>query len=379
MHLKYLIFFLFPVSFFGKKTIYINSISHHEGSKNKKVHIELGTIIIIFSENTVPTVLSKSKANNIVTTALLFPNAKFKDQSHNSSEKIFTNKGYTVTIQEVIKPHQGLLCLISYQENEVSFIYESIKNSSGKSGYILRFINKNALRELEEKVQEKSLIVLADNQLPRIVIDPGHGGVDLGASGNGIIEKDLALIVSKRVVQQLRSDGFNVLLTRPKDNFLLLSDRTTIANQIGADIFISIHANSAKNSAAHGIETFFYDNTYQDSQLYISDLQALLNAYQKYTTYKTKRSELLAESIQKNLCEYADSIQPQQLINRKVKKGAFQVLIGSSAPAVLIEIGFISNEKEAIELNKASYQKKIAQGICSGIRLYFKETLQNYT
>lgn len=379
MNLKYLIFFLFPLSFFGKKPIYINSISHHEGSQNEKMHIELGAIIIIFSENTLPTVLSKSNNNNIITTSLLFPNANFKDQDNNSSEKVFTGKGYTVAIQEVTKPHQGLLCLVSYQNNEVSFIYENIKNSSGKSGYILRFINKNSLKELEETAKEKSLIVLAHNQSPRIVIDPGHGGVDFGASSNGIIEKELALTVSKRVVQQLRSDGFNVLLTRPKDDFLLLSDRTTIANQVGADIFISIHANSAKNSAAHGIETFFYDNTYQDSQLYISDLKALLNAYQKYTMYKTKRAELLAGSIQKNLCEYANSIQPQQLINRKVKKGAFQVLIGSIAPAVLIEIGFISNEKEATELNKASYQKKIAQGICNGIRLYFKETLQNYT
>ncbi len=378
MNLKHLIFVLFPLSFFGKKPIYINSISHHEGSRNEKVHIELGAIIIIFSENIIPTVLSKSEDDTTIATSLLFPNADYKDQDKDTLQKMFTGKGYTVSIQEVIKPHKGLLCLVSYQKNEVSFIYEAIKNSSGKSGYILRFINKNALKEIDDKTKERSLILLANNQSPRIVIDPGHGGIDFGASNNGIIEKELVLTVSKRVVQQLRSDGFDVLLTRSKDDFIALSDRTTIANQIGANIFVSIHANSAKNSAAHGIETFFYDNTYQDSQLYIYDLKALLNAYQKYTEYKTKNSELLAESIQKNICEHANLIRSEQLVNRKVKKGPFQVLMGSIAPAVLIEIGFISNDKEATELNKVSYQKKIAQGICAGIRFYFKETLRNY-
>jgi N-acetylmuramoyl-L-alanine amidase len=372
MYLKYVIIFLYTVSFFGKQTIYINSINHHEGS-NGKVQIELGTIVAIFSENSIPTVLNKSQQENEATVSLLFPNVSYKDDKIDSLQKSFSGNGYTFLIKTITKPHKGLLCSISYQANDVAFLYESIKNSSGKSGYIFRFINKKALKKLEEKNKESSLMVLASNQSPRIMIDPGHGGTDFGACGHEIIEKDLALLVSKRVVQQLRSDGYDVLLTRSKDQDISLSHRTTMANRAEADIFISIHANAAQNPNAYGIETFFYDNTYHNSQLYISDLKTHILAYQKYTADKTKNAALLAHSVQKIVCDSMQSIHSFESINRGVKKGAFQVLMGPIAPAILIEIGFISNAQEAKELKKLSYQKRIAQSICAGILFYFKE------
>jgi len=220
----------------------------------------------------------------------------------------------------------------------------------------------------------------------RIVIDPGHGGKDYGATGyvKGIHEKYVVLDISKKLAKKIRKElGCEVVFTREKDEYITLEERTAIANMKKGDLFISIHANASRNQRAFGIETYFLNLTADDesitvaarenatSEKNISELQTILNDLLQNA--KINESSRLATYVQKSLCGKMES-KYNRINNKGVKQAPFYVLIGAQMPAILIETSFISNKTECQRLTDPAYQNALCDGILAGIRQYIKET-----
>ncbi|PFG11864.1 N-acetylmuramoyl-L-alanine amidase [Bacillus sp. es.036] len=174
-----------------------------------------------------------------------------------------------------------------------------------------------------------------------IVVDAGHGDHDPGASNGNLLEKDINLDVSLYLEKKLKSAGANVVMTRRDDTFLELRERSTIANNLNADAFISVHTNAA-SEAAHGIETYWYDK------------------------YSSAESKALAESIQKRLIEVTEAN------NRGVKNQSFSVIRESKMASVLVEVGFLTNNEEYKLLLTQEYREELAEGIYQGVLDYYK-------
>ena len=219
----------------------------------------------------------------------------------------------------------------------------------------------------------------------RIVIDPGHGGKDYGAPGyqRGVHEKDVVLEISKKLAERLRSElGCEVLLTRKTDKYLTLEERTAIANTEKADLFISVHANAARNHRAFGIETYFLNLTTDESAITVaarenatskknigeldSILQDLLN------NAKINESSRLATYVQASLCDYLSG-RYSSINNKGVKQAPFYVLLGAQMPSILVETAFISNQRECRRLTAPDYQADVCDGIVKGVSRYIEE------
>jgi N-acetylmuramoyl-L-alanine amidase len=174
-----------------------------------------------------------------------------------------------------------------------------------------------------------------------ICIDAGHGGSDPGAEGVcGILEKDVNLDVALTLRSYLEDRGAEVVMTRDGDYYVSLDERCTIANNAGADIFVSIHCNSYSSSTANGIETYWY-------------------------TYGSSNSERLATEIQQSM------VQTFGLRDRGVKQADYYVLKNTAMPAALSELMFISNPQECSMLSDAGVRDDCASSICSAIEYYF--------
>lgn len=171
-----------------------------------------------------------------------------------------------------------------------------------------------------------------------VVIDPGHGGSDCGAIRNGINEKDITLDISKRVVSLLEKKGYVVKMTRTNDTYVSLQDRVTISENFKPDIFVSIHVNSSNSESPTGLETHYYkDNSLK-----------------------------LAKNIHASMLNNINSK------DRGLFKSRFYVINHTTAPAVLVEIGFISSPVERAQLVSASRKQATAKAIAEGIYEYFK-------
>lgn len=218
-----------------------------------------------------------------------------------------------------------------------------------------------------------------------IVIDPGHGGRDYGAPGyyKGVHEKQIALAISKKLKRKLEQElDCTVYLTRSTDRYLSLEERTAIANTKNADLFISIHTNSARDRRAYGIETYYLNLATDDEAIRvaalenqtstknISDLETILNDLMQNA--KIAESKGLATSVQSSLNSHMRKSY-NRVKNKGVKQAPFYVLIGAQMPAVLVETSFISNARECKRLTNAQYQDHLCNGIIEGIRKYIKE------
>jgi N-acetylmuramoyl-L-alanine amidase len=215
-----------------------------------------------------------------------------------------------------------------------------------------------------------------------IVLDPGHGGEDPGAiSRKGQKEKDVTLAVAKELRSLLSAKGLNVVLTRESDISVPLENRTVIANQKKADLFISIHANAHRNRKRKGIETFYLNFS---PDLRVNEIAAQENATSTKTigemsatlqkivqNSKILESRDLAEKIQQNLVKYL-SQKHGPVESLGVKGGPFWVLIGGEMPSVLVEISHLSNSEEEAKLRSPAFRKQVAQGICEGIVEYMR-------
>jgi N-acetylmuramoyl-L-alanine amidase len=217
----------------------------------------------------------------------------------------------------------------------------------------------------------------------RIVVDAGHGGKDPGAIGSSnLYEKDVALKMAKTLAGCLKSKlGCEVLLTRDRDVFIPLHQRTAYANKVDADMFISIHANASHNKNAHGIETFYLNFSKNDKAVAVAarengmsikevgDLELIL--FDLMANSKINESSRLAADIQSSLISTL-SKKYSNVKDLGVRQGPFHVLLGATMPSVLVEVAFISHKQEAKRLSSSSYRKRSAEAIASGVHHYLK-------
>jgi len=213
-----------------------------------------------------------------------------------------------------------------------------------------------------------------------IILDPGHGGRDPGAIGpNGLKEKNVTLAVAKLIKPKLEANGYKVLLTRDRDVYVELDERTAFANRKYADLFISIHTNASRSRKARGVETYFLgvarDRESSETALLenaiseqtLADLEKILMDLTR--TSNLKQSSLLAESIQENLFNGLSG-KHKSVKDHGVKQASFYVLIGAQMPAVLVETSFISHPTEEKLLRSPQYQALISESIYHGILHY---------
>lgn len=216
-----------------------------------------------------------------------------------------------------------------------------------------------------------------------IIIDPGHGGKDPGTMHNGVVEKDVNLDIAKRLKTILDKLGYKVLLTRTTNKGISLSERVQFSRRNKGDLFVSIHVNAAENTSISGLETYILDfaRTSSASRLAtvenadsgrLGDMDKILTEI--LTGARTNESRRLAENIQKSILSY---LKKNGATTRDggVKGAPFFVLVGSSMPSVLVEVGYCSNKKEASRLKTTKHRQRLAQGLANGIHAYAKSLL----
>ena len=220
----------------------------------------------------------------------------------------------------------------------------------------------------------------------RIVVDPGHGGKDPGAMRNRMREKDWNLAVGKELARLLQKGGFEVKLTRDNDTFIALSERSRIANNFKADLFVSVHTNASKNRNANGFQVYFRSEKATDKEA--AETAAFENEAMQYEEVHYNFVDALLQSLAKNeyinesskLAGYVrNAVYKQPGIgitvnqNSSVRQANFYVLKGVSSPAVLVEMGYISSNKDRARLGNSAVRNKMALGIYNGIYNYAKK------
>jgi N-acetylmuramoyl-L-alanine amidase len=240
---------------------------------------------------------------------------------------------------------------------------------------------ETALPAKRNTTGDRSMIRVLGLKVGRIVIDPGHGGHDVGTTGpEGLREKDLVLDVCKRLGELIEARmGSEVIFTRSDDTFVSLNRRTAIANDAKADLFLSIHANSSTLRSAAGVETYYLNFTTSKSAL---EVAARENAGSQQTIFelqdllekialkdKVEESREFASRIQSSLFSVSAK-NDSHARDRGVKKAPFVVLIGASMPSVLAEIGFISNARDEGIMRKAEYRQRLAEALYKGLSSY---------
>ncbi len=220
-------------------------------------------------------------------------------------------------------------------------------------------------------------------KVARIVIDPGHGGHDTGTIGpDGLEEKTVVLDVAKRLKKLLETrTGADVFLTRSTDKFIPLEERTAIANQDDADLFISIHANASRDREARGIETYYLNFTTDPAALEIAarenatsqeSVHQLQSLIQKIAlTEKVEESQEFARDVQRDMVHQMAKVGDREP-NRGVKKAPFVVLIGANMPSILAEISFLTNPHDARLLHTEAFRQQIAEALFKGILDYMR-------
>ncbi|MEJ2728668.1 MAG: N-acetylmuramoyl-L-alanine amidase [Deltaproteobacteria bacterium] len=221
----------------------------------------------------------------------------------------------------------------------------------------------------------------------RIVIDPGHGGKDYGAPGylKGVHEKNVVLQIARRLAKKIKAElGLEVIMTRNRDQFLTLEERTALANTKNADLFISIHTNASRDRRAYGVETYFLNLATDEEAIRvaamenatstknISDLQKIL--YDLMQNAKINESSRLAAYVQSSTIGHLKNKRYARIKSKGVKQAPFYVLLGAQMPSILIETAFISNARECKRLVNPGFQERLVEGIVEGIRQYIKAT-----
>ncbi|MBS1369616.1 MAG: N-acetylmuramoyl-L-alanine amidase [Lentisphaeria bacterium] len=199
------------------------------------------------------------------------------------------------------------------------------------------------------------------HRVGKIVLDPGHGGRDQGTAGQRLQEKTITLNLANRVAGILRAYGYRVELTRTRDTTLSLDARSAYANRTGADLFVSIHVNSAADRGVRGIETFCLtpegaassNSGKPDGRSYAGNA-------------KNPNNFLLAYNLQRSM------LVQTRAEDRGVKFARFAVLRDIRCPGALVEVGFVSNRSDEANLGSAAYQDKLARGIAAGILNYHR-------
>jgi N-acetylmuramoyl-L-alanine amidase len=218
----------------------------------------------------------------------------------------------------------------------------------------------------------------------RIVLDAGHGGNDPGATAASVIEKEVTLDIGRRLETLLEENGFEVVLTRDSDQSIPLRERARRANASSSDVFLSIHINTiVKHTASYGVETYYLGPTNdpklnelaaaenRGSGYSMSDLRKLLDGI--YADARRDESHRLATAVQRELVGNLRRVEPQ-LQDWGVKRAPFVVLVATGMPAILAEVGCMSNDREVALLRQPHYRQQIAQALFQGIHAYASAT-----
>lgn len=253
--------------------------------------------------------------------------------------------------------------------------------TTGNTAPATRVPAASPVPKIDSVAGDRSLVRVFGLKMGRVVIDAGHGGHDSGTVGpNGLMEKDLVLDVALRLGALITKQmGAEVIYTRSTDVFIPLEERTKIANDQKADLFISVHANSSPEPSATGVETYYFnltsdkggldlatrENATADSS--ISDLSDLLHR----AVLQTKREESrdFAQKVQASLTA-ATQKSNIHARDRGVRQAPFLVLIGASMPSILAEIGFVSNPRDERQLRRPDQRQKIAEALYKGVAQY---------
>jgi N-acetylmuramoyl-L-alanine amidase len=216
-------------------------------------------------------------------------------------------------------------------------------------------------------------------KIRRVAIDPGHGGKDTGATGHGVREKEVVLLASEILAEKIqRILGLEVIMTRSTDKFVTLDRRTRLARENQADLFISIHANANKIAKVEGFETYILNFTDDRSALEtaarenaasdksMSEMYGILELIAKNT--RVAESRVLAKALHSGAL--ASLGQKHKVRDLGVKEAVFLVLVNVNVPSALLEIGFVTNAKEAQRLNQKEYLELLTDGLVSGLKAY---------
>ncbi|WRA71583.1 N-acetylmuramoyl-L-alanine amidase [Helicobacter pylori] len=281
--------------------------------------------------------------------------------------------------------------------NERSAKKEIPKKEIPKKEIPKKEIPKKEIPKKEAENESKNQVFIAEKndtfiktkrkKHKKIVLDAGHGGKDCGAmSTNLVCEKDIVLEVVKFLHKELKKRGYSVLLTRDKDIYIDLVARTELANKKGADLFISVHANSIpkhSTSNAHGIETYFLSTARSERARKVAEQENkddvnLMDYFSKsllLNSLNTQRlivSNKLAIDVQYGMLQSVRKNYPD-VVDGGVREGPFWVLAGALMPSILIEIGYNSHAIESKRIQSKPYQKILAKGIADGIDSFFSK------
>lgn len=269
-------------------------------------------------------------------------------------------KYYGMTVSQNSK-----FCYLKSQARKVTF--EFPKKSAKINGVVVNLLFPADYNGGNSIISEKDFRLVLDpiinpsiikkHKVKTIIIDPGHGGQDHGTHGSYSKEKDINLSIARKVAQQLGAKGYKVIMTRNSDKSVEVHSRPAVVAKYSADVFISIHANSAKRNIS-GIETFILAPAGTSS------------TYTKRIVQTRENGNLYDLNNAKLGYEIQKSFEKMGREDRGLKHARFAVLRGVTKPAVLIETGFLSNRGEEKLLNSSSYQNSIAQCIVTGIISY---------
>lgn len=366
--------------------LFVSAITFSDTLKN--VSYNNGKVIGTFRENKqiIPNA-SVTKLGGEDLLMLSFPDSKMESGVPafiNKSDQ-YISKVYTVENNGMVVVYVYLKPSVTYQvtsrNGEFQVTLDGGKAVTAQKSYNTpqsQNNNSNNTRITQTQSQSQSGNTSRGNKKYTIVVDPGHGGHDSGARGNGYNEKDIALQVATRLANNLRRD-YNVIITRDSDFFVPLDTRAKIGNDANADFFISIHLNSGSSSSANGTEVFYFskkdqgsyaaqvakfenkvDGSYGDvpfSDFILNDI-----FYRK----NQKTSQAIAESVLNNL------INTTGLRRRGVFGANFAVLRGSNSPSILVELGFMNNYSDLSQYLTPDGQERAASAIGDAIRNYFR-------
>ena len=366
--------------------LFVSAITFSDTLKN--VSYNNGKVIGTFRENKqiIPNA-SVTKLGGEDLLMLSFPDSKMESGVPafiNKSDQ-YISKVYTVENNGMVVVYVYLKPSVTYQVTSRNGEFQ-VTLDGGKAVTVQKSYNtpqsqnnnSNNTRITQTQSQSQSSNISRGNKKYTIVVDPGHGGHDSGARGNGYNEKDIALQVATRLANNLRQD-YNVIMTRDSDFFVPLDTRAKIGNDANADFFVSIHLNSSSSSSANGTEVYYFNKKDQGS--YAAQVAKIENRVDGsygdvpfsdfilndiFYRKNQKTSQAIAESVLNNL------INTTGLRRRGVFGANFAVLRGSNSPSILVELGFMNNYSDLSQYLTPDGQERAANAIGSAIRSYFR-------
>jgi N-acetylmuramoyl-L-alanine amidase len=295
-----------------------------------------------------------------------------------------TGGGTTVTLAAPpLKNHDVRLFDLPSESKLVVDLYPRPKPAPVAARIKSRRVARGPAAPIPAEQLQASLRTSLGLKVKAIMLDPGHGGYDPGATAGGLEEKSVALEIARHLRDILRQHHpeLRVGMTREGDEFVSLARRPELAKEFGADLFVSIHLNANPIARFQGVETYFLNLSSDASALAVaarenatsekrvSDLNGILLDLLRDTNIL--ESSKLAAALHTSLVEQLRDTRPVRDLG--VKQAPFMVLIGAEMPSVLVEAGFLTNPEEAAQLKQPSYLKAIAEGIYAGLEKYIED------